>query len=141
MTIEYAGTIIPGWHDEIVVSSPQFKSRIADFLGLNGVSEIRGGYSERTLYVTIWLTDRDWTNAIPDQLYAKLNELDQMVNEENATLKMLATTGGTVRTFEECTFHGFQPMPFQGQQDPSPVRDYAGTLHVYEDFATTGGGR
>lgn len=139
MTIEYNGEVIPGWHDEIVVGPPRVKSRVADFFGLDGVAEIRGGYGDRQLSCMIWLTDKTWVNPIPDQLYTKLNELDQLVNQDNADLIMKLTNGTVLRTFEGCTFHGFQPQQFEGQPDPSPVRDYAGTLHDYQDFATTGG--
>lgn len=128
---------IPGNHGAIVRGSPEFRARRVNFWKVKGVGEIVNLNGGRMLTVRCILFD-EWDEV--DDLLEFLGKLDDLVNHNDT----LEETGNIQQEFENVTFEGYEMLPLEGQQEPGPLQDIAGTvddgwfiqivLHFYQLF-------
>lgn len=131
---------IEGYHTALLADAPQLAATRRPFFGLDGTSEVVGGRQGRMITCQLWLTSSGWTNV--KQLLARLRDLDNAVGgNHDLEERDHQTSPGIPQKFPECTFQGFQRLPLPGQDMAGPLKDLAGTLHVYqaENFAKNGG--
>jgi len=130
--IKFNGRIYSGSHGPIVATSPENHVRRVKYWDLSGEAEVRGLRGGRNISVEILLHDSYSQN----QLIAELNTIDSKVGTNGA----LVETGNVQRTFQNCTFDGYEPIPFGGQSDSSMLQDVAMTLRDDNGNQETVGG-
>lgn len=121
MSLVFDGTDIPGLHGPLVFGSPENVRRPVKFFQVRGEGEIAGEVAGRSIMVRVLLNDDYDTQA---KLDAKIKELNELVGT-NSTLE---EEGNLERDLDYCTFEGWEPIPLQGQEDPGPLPDIAGSL-------------
>ncbi len=124
MTIQFKTLSLPGSHGPIIVGGPEIHVRRVKFWDLKGEAEIAGRSGGRNIMVTLLLHDA----FTQDRLIKKLDTIDTFI-DDNGTLE---ETGNVSRKFKRCTFDGYEPIPFGGQDEPGMLQDVAATLR--DDF-------
>ena len=118
--IKFKGRVYSGSHGPIVVGSPELKVRRVGYWDLVGEAEVIGKTGGRNVSIEITLHDA-YTQA---QLISELNSIDSKVGQ-NGTLE---ESGNVTRKLKNCTFAGYEPIPFPGRQDSSMFQDVAMTM-------------
>lgn len=129
MALKFNGLEIPGIHGPLVYTTQEPALRFSKFWDLHGEPVIAGRPSGRNIVCTILLFDQ-WTGNDPKKLLAFLDKLGEEVGEHGD----LEEDEIIVQKLAKCTFLGFEPLPLDGQGEPGPLRDDAGTLWPQADF-------
>lgn len=116
MALKFKGTSIKGSHGPLVVGGPALKVRRVGYWDVRGEGEIVGRQSGRPISCLIILHD-GYTRL--DRLLTALAELADLIGEHGR----LEETGNLVRTFDNVTFEGYDPIPLEGQDQPGPLKD------------------
>lgn len=128
MALKFDGTEIPGEHGPIVRGAPEVRVRPVQVFQLAGEGQIVGKPAGRNLSVRV-LLHKKYEGETPDKLLEMLATLDGKIGT-NGTLE---ETGNVPQKFNYCTFMGWEPIPEQGQSEPGPLKDIAGTLDADND--------
>lgn len=125
MSLKFGRTDIPGIHGPLVFGSWEVARREVKFFQIRGVAEVAGESGARSIAVRVLYHDDFVTE---DRLDLKMDVLSGLVGT-NATLTYRSDiNGGPDRDLDYCTFEGWEPIPLNGQEDPGPIYDIAGTL-------------
>ena len=118
MALTFKGVSIPGSNEDIQVPPFEVRTQEMEFFGLDGASEITGGYIPREIYCRHWFYNNYSTAA---QLIAALATIHGLVGQ-NGTL---VRSGNVSASYPNCTFKGFFPEPGTGIVPPSGFGWYA----------------
>ena len=118
--LKFNGRVYSGSHGALVVGSPEQHVRRVKYWDLPGEAEIVGRPGGRNITVDLLLHD----TYTQDQLVSELSNMDDRIGT-NGTLK---ESGNVSRTYKNCTFDGYEIIPFGGQDSPGMLQDVAGTL-------------
>lgn len=115
MGLEFNGLQIPGLFGQVQIGGRLAQVQRTKFWGVNGESEIRGGWGSRPIIIQHTLYGDYQNNA---QAMAFLEQLDSMT-AKNGALRL--SNAVVSKTFYDCTLDGVEkPM--------LPMKDVAGTL-------------
>ena len=109
-----------GSHGPLIVGSPENHTRRVKYWDLKGEGEVRGQPGGRTITVDLLMHD----TYSQSELIAELGNMDSRIGT-NGTLKEL---GNVTQSFKNCTFEGYEKIPFGNQDGAGPLQDVAGTL-------------
>jgi len=118
--ITFAGSPIPGTHEQLLTLAPQLQAKRTKYSGVVGESEITQSRGGRDLSTHIWIHN---AYSSSDALVAYLENLDGLVGTHGDLVITRTARGGVPRSFPNCTFEGFFPDPERGA-----LPDVAGTL-------------
>lgn len=127
MSLKFDGLDIPGLFGQVVFGAPEITTRPVKFFQVKGEGEVVGEVGGRWIAVRVLLYGGFTTQA---KLEAKLKDLSKKVGV-NGTLDAESDGEGDNSLnyqLDYCTFHGWEPIPLNGQEDPGPLPDIAGTL-------------
>jgi hypothetical protein len=125
MSLKFGRNEIPGIHGPLVFGSWEVSRREAKFFQVRGVAEVAGERGARSIAVRHLLHDGYVTEA---KLQAVLEAFSDLVGTNDTLQEESDIDGGPERKLNYCTFEGWEPIPLNGQEDPGPLYDIAGTL-------------
>lgn len=102
MPLTFAGVAIPGICGAPGIAAPASRAIRTEFPGVHGVSEIRLGRGGRGIEYPVWIFGSQFNSAA--DVVKFLERLEDLVN----THGKLTETGTIARTFDNCTFDGFE---------------------------------
>lgn len=125
--LKFNGKTIPGSTESLIKGSPELSSRrLVRYWDIVGEAEVIGEQGGRPIVVTHILHDGYETHT---DLKNAMRELERQVGK-NGTLTHTGTAQGDpfADVFKDVTLEGFQPIPLQGQEFPTELKDVTGTL-------------
>jgi hypothetical protein len=125
MSLKFGRTDIPGIHGNLVFGSWEVSRREIKFHQIRGVAEISGAFGARSIAVRALIHDEYVTEA---KLHEKMEALAELTGTNGSLREESDIDGGPTRNLDYCTFEGWEPIPLNGQEDPGPLYDIAGTL-------------
>lgn len=125
--ITFDNTDIPGLHTTIAAGAWRYNALRRYHFGTDGVSEIRGGVSERPVSFMLWYYNEF---TVADDLYSALRTLENDLIGRHETLVETINADGTGldRSFIDCTLDSIEEMPIPGREHKGAIQDIAGLL-------------
>lgn len=121
MALKFWNLDIPGLHGPLIIGGPENTARRVKFFQVKGEAEVAGFPAGRTIMVRALVFDEFDT-------YQKLQDFLDDLSTKTGVNDKLTETGNTPKVLDYCTFEGWEPIPLNGQEDPGPLVDIAGTL-------------
>ena len=106
MPLKFNGSTLPGINGPPLIGPPLSRAIRTDFNGVNGASEIRLGRGGRGIEYPVWIFGSQFSSF--NSVIEFLRGLDLSVNTHGT----LSETGTVSRSFEFCTFDGFDNQGF-----------------------------
>jgi len=130
VALQFAGTPIPGFHEQLALAKPVLQTKRTKFAGIAGESELVLGSGGRSITCKIWLNAPAFGSS--QALANFLSQLDDLVGGHGD----LVETGAVNQTISDVTFEGFVndgPMlPAIGAGLSQGSWFVPGTLHFYQ---------
>jgi len=122
---------MPCYHQPLQPGAPDLPTKLTYFWGLYGHSEVIGSPGKRDIEVPVWLTDPSFTTS--QVLCAYMDSLAQAVGYHGFLIEEDSPVGyewspGMPYTYANCTFLGFIPGAFAGQESAHAIPDEGLTL-------------
>jgi hypothetical protein len=121
MALKFWNLDIPGLHGPLIFGAPELKVRRVQFFQVMGEAEIVGRPAGRSIMVRCLIHD-GWEDQ--NEMQAFLDDLSTKIGVNDT----LTESGNIEQEFDDVTFDGWEPIPLNGQEDPGPLYDIAGTL-------------
>lgn len=124
MTVRFNQWVIPGINEKLDFDPPAMPVVRTSYWGLHGESEIRSGRGGRHIRLRLLIRDLEVPFESFDALLVMLDQLEALVGE-HGQLTIENLDNGLTRSWERCTFMGFQPGP---EPTDGPLPDVAGAM-------------
>lgn len=115
---------IPGPSSGLIIGTTEYQDVATKFFGVEGVSIMRGGQSQRPLSSVVWFADSSFTTS--SELFSALTQITSK-SGFTGTVKEVGTDTFQ-REFQGCQLVVAEMIAGEGQPFPTPIYDFSGSL-------------